>query len=174
MSTQTGDRSGAVGSADPAKNGDLLPPGTIFKRAKAALEPAGGSKAAGTAKLEEVTSGVRIEVMLHDAPPNTRLGVHVVDRSDCDAQSIAAAEHLNPRHSRHGLPGSGEQHLGDLGNISIDEHGNGALLIMTSGGNLREHDPRSLVDRAIVVDAREDDGQPQALKPAACAVIRAS
>jgi superoxide dismutase, Cu-Zn family len=171
---QTGDRSGAVGTADPRAAQGLLPSGTIFQRAAATIEPAPGQRTNGHAKLEEVTNGVRIQVSVKDAPPNAKLGVHVVKTADCEKiASGAAPEHFNPRNSAHGLPSSSEQHLGDLGNVVTDERGNGELSILTSGGNLRARDPLSFLDRAIVVHDREDRGQAELGKPAACAVIKA-
>ncbi len=169
-----GERSGAVGSADPAAANGLLPPGTVFQRAKATLEPVRGRSTRGDATLEEETSGVRIHLSVKNAPPNAKLGVHVVRSGDCEAVARSGTdEHFNPRDAKHGLPSSTEQHLGDLGNVVVDERGNGELLILTSGGNLRPQDPRSLLDRAIVVDDREDSGAPTASAPTACAVIKA-
>jgi Cu-Zn family superoxide dismutase len=170
-----GDRSGAIGSADPLNgNGQRLEPGTKFARASAKLEAANGSKLGGDAGLEEVTSGVRIRVSVHDAKPNTKLGVHVLEKSDCaNLSNDDAGAHLNPRHARHGLPG-GEQHLGDLGNVTVDDKGNGELLILTSGGNLHAGDAHSFLNRALVVDESEDQGKPEASggKPALCGVIK--
>ena len=170
-----GDRSGAIGSADPITgNGQRLVPGTKFLRASAKFEATGGSKLGGDAGLEEVTSGVRIRVSIHDAKPNSKLGVHVYEKGDCSNMTTAGmGEHLNPRHTRHGLPGS-EQHLGDLGNVSVDEKGNGELLILTSGGNLRAGDAHSFLGRAIAVDDGEDQGKSEGsgAKPIACGVIK--
>ena len=170
-----GDRSGAIGSADPLNgNGQRLEPGTKFARASAKFDAANGSKVGGDAGLEEVTSGVRIRVSVHDAKPNTKLGVHVLEKGDCaNLSNDDPGAHLNPRHTRHGLPG-GEQHLGDLGNVTVDDKGNGELLILTSGGNLRAGDAHSFLNRAVVVDESEDQGKPEASggKPALCGVIK--
>lgn len=169
-----GDRSGAIGSADPlAGNGQRLEPGTKFARASAKLDASEGSKIGGDAGLEEVTSGVRVRVSVHDAKPNSKLGVHVFTRGDCNNMTAGLGEHLNPRQTRHGLPG-GEQHLGDLGNITVDDKGNGELLILTSGGNLRAGDAHTFLGRAIAIDDSEDTGQADGShgKPIACGVIK--
>jgi Cu/Zn superoxide dismutase len=58
--------------------------------------------------------------------------------------------------------------------VSIDEDGKGTLLILTSGGNLRENDPLSYLHRPLVVHASEDRGtEPHgdAGDPIACARI---
>jgi Cu-Zn family superoxide dismutase len=151
-----------------------LPPGTQFQRATGTFEPTLGAHTGGSATLEEITSGVRIQVTVHDAKPNAKLGVHVVDASDCAAPAGGTSTpHFNPRGTQHGLPSSNEQHLGDLGNLVTDERGSGELLITTSGGNLRPADARSFLEHAIVVDDREDQGTTAAATPTACAVIKA-
>jgi Cu/Zn superoxide dismutase len=42
--------------------------------------------------------------------------------------------------------------------VTTDENGNGKLLVLTSGGNLREGDPKSYLRRPLVLHAREDRG----------------
>lgn len=167
------DRSGAVGSGDP-RTRQLLPPGTVFQRAEGKLEARDGASIGGTVKLEEVTGGVRVEVSVRDAPKGAKLGVVVHESGDCTDLSKGLGGHFNPRGTRHGLPGAPEQHAGDLGNVTVDEEGEGTLLILTSGGNLRENDPLSYLRRPLVVHAREDRGTDphgDAGEPLACARI---
>ncbi len=172
------DRSGAVGSADPVQeNGQLLPPGTKFQRASAEFASSSEKQPVkGDARLEEVTNGVRIRVSIQDAPPNAKLGVHVDEKGDCNKAADSTGAHFNPRNTKHGLPGSAENHLGDLGNIQVDPKGNGELLILTSGGNLRPSDQLSFLGRALVIRSGPDDGQAPsggATDALACAVIEA-
>lgn len=168
-----GDRSGAIGSADPRTN-QQLPPGTVFQRAEGKLKARDGASVGGDVKLEEVTGGVRVQLSLHDAPKSSKLGVVVHESGDCKDFARGFGEHFNPRRSRHGLPGAPEQHAGDLGNVSVDENGKGTLLILTTGGNLRENDTYSYLHRTLVVHAQEDRGtEPHgdAGEPLACARI---
>lgn len=157
---QLGDKSGAVGSADPTRTGQRLPPGTEFRRAKGEIEAKAGTSIGGEVKLEEVTEGVRVALMLHDAPRSQKLSVVVHEAGDCKDFTKGFGAHWNPRNVRHGLPGAPEQHAGDLGNVTIDENGKGTLLVLTSGGNLRKGDPLSYLHRPLVVHAREDRGDP--------------
>jgi superoxide dismutase, Cu-Zn family len=168
------DRSGAVGSADPSRTGQLLPPGTVFLRAKGKLEAKEGAPVGGDVKLEEVTSGVRIEVSINDAPKNAKLGVVVHESGDCKDLAKGLGPHFNPRGTRHGLPGAPEQHAGDLGNLTTDDDGKGKLLILTSGGNLKDGDPKSYLHKPLVIHSKEDRGtEPSgdAGDPLACARI---
>lgn len=172
---QAGDRSGAIGSADPQGANGLLPPGTVFKRASAKLESQGEGRLTGSAKLEEVTGGVRIEVSVRDAPAGKKLGVHVDEKGDCsDPARRSMGGHFNPRNAPHGFPDAADHHLGDLGNVAIDADGKGELLILTAGGNLRQGDALSFLGRTIVVDDAPDDGTPQSGgsgKPLGCGRI---
>jgi Cu-Zn family superoxide dismutase len=168
------DRSGAVGSADPSRTGQLLPPGTVFRRAEGKLAAKEGTAVGGDVKLEEVTSGVRIAVSVHDAPRSSKLAVVVHETGDCKDLTQGLGGHFNPRGTRHGLPGAPEQHAGDLGNVTTDEEGKGQLVILTSGGNLREGEPASYLHRPVVLHAREDRGTApdgDSGEPLACARI---
>jgi superoxide dismutase, Cu-Zn family len=163
------DRSGAVGSADP-RTGQQLPPATVFKRAAGSLEARGDGPVSGDVKLEEVTGGVRVQVSVRGAPRSTKLAVLVHDAKDCK-DVTGTSSHFNPRGTKHGLPGAPEQHAGDLGNLTVDEEGKGTLLLLTSGGNLRENDPLSYLHRTLVVHEREDRGTEDLGAPLACARI---
>lgn len=168
------DKSGSVGSADPSRTGQLLPPGTVFQRAEGKLEAKPGAPLGGEAKLEEVTGGVRVEVTVHDAPRSSQLAVVIHDTGDCKDLGQSLGAHYNPRGTRHGLPGATEQHAGDLGNVTVDENGKGTLLVLTSGGNLREDDRLSYLHRPLVVHERSDSGKDpngDAGEPLACARI---
>jgi Cu-Zn family superoxide dismutase len=130
----------------------------VFRRATGELQAAEGAPLGGEVKLEEVTGGVRVEVSVRDAPRGSKLGVVVHEAAHCKDASTGLGAHFNPRGTRHGLPGAPEQHAGDLGNVTVDESGKGILLILTSGGNLRDDDPLSYLHRTLVVHAREDRG----------------
>lgn len=176
---QAGDRSGAIGSADPLlQNGQRLPPGTQFARAEAKFHAPADGKGGGHAKLEEITSGVRIQVTITGAPPNRELSVHVYEQADCgDFSGHALSDHFNPRHAAHGKPEQPEHHLGDLGNVHSDGSGNAELLILTSGGNLKKGDALSFLGHALAVDDTGDSGTPDAggtAQKIACGTIEAS
>ena len=52
--------------------------------------------------------------------------------------------HFNPSNMPHGLPSEAKHHLGDPGNIEIDEDGDGKLKVLVPDANLEPGD-RSFV-----------------------------
>jgi superoxide dismutase, Cu-Zn family len=135
-----------------------------------------GSSVQGTATLEERPDGVLVKVDL-DAAPAGPHGLHFHESADCSAADASSAgEHFNPESEPHGLPPAEARHLGDLGNIEVGEQG-GQLEILVPDATLARDDPRSLLERAIVVHAKQDSGaQPSgdAGDRIGCAEIRAA
>lgn len=145
------------------------------RRASADLEAGEGLKFEGTAKFEEIANGVRIAVTVEDGPAGTK-GIHIHEKGDCtNIKSESMGSHFNPAGKSHGLPNQPEQHAGDLGNIVIQENGNGRLEIVVPNVNLRAGDPMSILSRALIIHESEDKGtQPSggSGNPIACGVIR--
>ena len=129
------------------------------RRALAALRPASGSKAEGKATFADRGGGVLVVVDIANAPPGKH-GIHVHERGDCsDPKAMSAGAHFAPEGHAHGLPGSPERHLGDLGNVDIGKDGTGRLEITVPRANLRPGDSLSFVDRALVLHALPDTGK---------------
>jgi len=74
-------------------------------------------------------------------------------------QGLSAGSHLNPYNEKHGLPGSDERHMGDLGNLWANDHGKAVwegtfdLLSLNSS-------TANIIGRAVVIHALVDDGNP--------------
>ena len=179
---------GDAGSgATSAPSGDTQPSGQrqaeggpgakLDPEAKAVFKAAPGVKLKGEAELEVVSGGVKIEVEVEKAPPGTK-GIHIHQKPDCtNIPAKSMGDHFAPDVKQHGLPNDSAHHLGDLGNITVDESGEGELEITVANANLREGDPLSLLGRAIVIHEKSDEGaaaQPagNSGKPIACAVIK--
>ena len=125
---------------------------------RAYIAPASGSTTQGRARLSKAAGGVWLEVEFDSAPPG-RHGVHIHEHGDCGGERAKnAGAHFSPDQAPHGLPGDGEHHLGDLGNVDIDAQGHGSLSVLVRSATLERKDPRSLRDRAIVLSASEDRG----------------
>jgi len=116
-------------------------------------------QAAGTARLTEVSGGVRILVEVRDLPPGEK-GVHLHEVGKCDGPAFTSAGgHFNPGKKQHGLQNPAGPHAGDMPNIRIEANGSGRLETMNERITLGSG-PTSLFDgdgSAIVVHAAADD-----------------
>ena len=120
------------------------------------------SELAGSVHLEDTDEGLLIEAEVFGAPPGLH-GFHIHENGSCEDQGNAAGGHYNPDSAPHGfLPADGLEHAhaGDLGNIEINEEGEGTLGIMLpnltlSGGKY------NVGGRAVILHEKLDDfGQP--------------
>ncbi len=131
--------------------------------AKAEIKPTQpGSPLLGEANLEETPEGLKVQIFLAQAPPGAH-GLHFHEKGDCKDSGNAAGGHFNPDGVKHGdllKDGFEGAHAGDLGNIEIDENGNGKLEKIVPGLTLSEG-KYDVVGRAIILHEKEDDfGQP--------------
>lgn len=120
------------------------------------------SSLAGSARFDDKDKGLQIEVQIFGAPPGLH-GIHIHENASCDDKGNAAGGHFNPHGAKHGfLPGDGLEgaHAGDLGNIEINEDGEGALYLVAPGLTVSEG--KNAVDgRSIILHEKLDDfGQP--------------
>ncbi|HUJ25352.1 MAG TPA: superoxide dismutase family protein [Myxococcales bacterium] len=125
--------------------------------ATAQIEPRSGSTLTGTARFVEVSDGLGIHVELKGAPPGPH-GIHVHEKGDCsDPGAASAGGHYNPTTAaHHGGPATAVRHGGDLGNIEVDQNGNGVLDVVVPDLSVASVQ-NGVVGRAIVVHAGADD-----------------
>jgi len=123
------------------------------------IEGRSGSKLEGTATLNETNGTVRIVVDISNAPPGAH-GLHIHEKADCSADdATSAGGHFSPDDDPHGLPSKdGKHHLGDLGNIEVNEEGHGNKIVRIEDANLVPGDSRSFLGRALMIHAKADDG----------------
>lgn len=148
------------------------------ERAEAALESADGQDIEGEVKFYAATNGVRIVAKIEDAKPGKH-GFHIHEKGDCsDIAGKSMGHHFAPEGHQHALPEEGSRrHLGDLGNIEVDQNGNGHFEMLLTEANLKPGDRKSLLGRAVVVHEGEDSGsakQPagDSGDPIACGIIK--
>ena len=138
------------------------------------LHPTAGNTVNGVVRFFETEQGVRVVAEVYDLAPNTTHGFHIHEYGDCSAlDGTTAGGHFNPQDAPHGGPDSEQRHVGDLGNITVDENGFAQLditddMIAFEGEN-------SIIGRGIIVHAGEDDLETQPTGAAgerlACGVI---
>jgi len=121
------------------------------------------SEVSGTVDFVETGDGVQVVASLSNVSPAGKHGIHIHQNGSCEDNGKAAGGHFNPTGTDHGLlprDGHGKAHTGDMGNIEIDENGNGSLVIFLVGLSLTEGH-RNIVEKAVILHAKEDDfGQP--------------
>ena len=124
-------------------------------RAVAVLHPTAGNEVSGIVTFTTTDKGLKIVADLEGLTPGKH-GFHIHEYGDCSAlDATSAGGHFNPFNKNHGAPTSMDRHAGDLGNITADETGKAHLdwtdPILKLGG------PNSIIGRAVIVHANEDD-----------------
>ena len=166
--------------AQPVEDSPALAPGGPAEIAKAEteLKAAEGQDIEGEIDFEDTGSGVRVIAKIEDAEPGEH-GIHVHEKGDCsDIVGKSMGAHFDPESHDHALPAEGKvRHLGDLGNIQVNQDGDGKLDITIDQANLRDGDPMSLLGKALVIHKGRDSGkssQPagDSGTPIACGVIK--
>lgn len=134
------------------------------KSARAVIKgTTGGSEVNGTVDFVQTAVGVQVVASLSNVTPSGKHGIHIHAEGSCENGGKAAGGHYNPYSTEHGLlpqDGHGKAHTGDMGNIEIDESGNGALILFLPSLNLTEGE-KNIAGRAVILHEKEDDfGQP--------------
>ena len=150
-----------VGCGPAQQSAEQAPPSAEpkSKMAHANLQPTEGNAVQGTAHFEEIRGELHVEIKLTGLTPGKH-GFHVHETGDCAAPDASSAGgHFNPEGKPHGAPGAAEHHVGDLGNVEANAAGQAETDLhfdfLTMDG------PNSIIGKAVVVHAGEDDLQSQ-------------
>jgi Cu-Zn family superoxide dismutase len=114
------------------------------------------SKIKGNVRFVEKEYGIEIEVFLTGLQKNHKHGFHVHQYGDMSEKCDSMCAHFNPFQKNHGGPNSKERHVGDLGNIISDKHGNAHVVFMDSMIKLRGT-KSNIIGRGLIIHADEDD-----------------
>ena len=116
------------------------------------------SKLNGFADLIETKEGVCVDAEFYYAPPGKH-GFHVHLNGSCEYSGNAAGDHFNPDNVQHGnFPEDGAQkaHPGDMGNVEIDENGEGYFSVFLPGVSLSTG-KYNVMGKALILHEKEDD-----------------
>ena len=145
----------ACSGSKPSSTPAAAPP-PAGPTATATIEGRSGSPLKGTATFVQTDETVHVTVDVTNAPEGVH-AVHLHEKGDCSApDATSAGGHFNPSHAEHGSPDVPMHHAGDFGNMTVGEEGHGHLELDTTMLTVVPGD-RSVVGRAIVVHAKEDD-----------------
>lgn len=131
-----------------------------FTELVSVLNPTAGNDVTGVVRFSETDDGVRIVAEVNGLEPNSTHGFHIHQYGDCSAEDgTSAGGHFNPQDTPHAGPESDERHVGDLGNITVNEDGVAELeyvdpMLSFSGQN-------NILGRGVIVHAGEDDLESQ-------------
>ena len=129
------------------------------KRAKAKIQSKNKSAVAGQAVFLEKNGKVKIEISLTGAGPGP-IAVHLHSVGDCSAEdATTSGGHWNPTQENHGKWGEPPFHSGDIGNIKIDESGDGRLTLVDEYNrwSIGGSPETNLIGRAVVVHEGKDN-----------------
>lgn len=130
-----------------------------FTQAVAVVHPTEGNEVTGTVTFEDVEDGVRVEGEFEGLSSGMH-GFHIHEYGDCSANDgTSAGGHYNPTDNEHGAPDDDERHMGDMGNLEVNEGGSATIdyvdsMIELNGSN-------SIMGRGVVVHGGEDDFESQ-------------
>lgn len=160
----------------PAPPESVEPESPAPVMARAVLEPTEGSDVRGEVVFEETPDGVRVMAEVTGLEPGKH-GFHIHENGDCSApDATSAGGHFNPFNVEHGGPNSDVHHVGDLGNLEANEEGVARYDATYGFLSLDIGDANSILDKAVIVHAQEDDLTSQPTGAAGgrltCGVIR--
>ena len=115
-----------------------------------------GSSLSGFATFTEKAGGVEVVVTVSGVTPGWH-AVHIHEMGDCSADDgTSAGGHFNPGGHDHGAPHAAERHAGDLGNMWVDDDGNGYHVVFMPELTV-DRGAFGVIGRSIIVHEKADD-----------------
>lgn len=149
---------GNINAAEPDSKASAMNHSHGGSNATAELIARSGSEVNGTLQfIQHNNSNVLIKGTVKGLTPGKH-GFHIHVNGNCDSpDGMSAGGHYAPTGGRHGAPAGPERHLGDLGNIVADSNGVAEVSVNVQSVSLALIGLNSIVDRAIIIHAKEDD-----------------
>lgn len=88
---------------------------------------------------------------------NKSVAVHIHEHGDCGDEGKGAHGHWNPTNEAHGKWGAAAFHSGDIGNINLDDKGDGNITLNSNRWTIGGDEKTSILNRAIIVHSGVDD-----------------
>ncbi|SHN02877.1 superoxide dismutase family protein [Polaribacter sp. KT 15] len=128
------------------------------KKAVAVISPKSGSDISGTVTFTEQDGMVTMTAEVRGLSEGNH-AIHIHKIADCSSDDgKSAGGHWNPTEKNHGKWLQDPFHIGDIGNLVVDETGKGSIERKTDlwavGG---ENDLKNVVGHAIIIHQGPDD-----------------
>ncbi|MEO5946981.1 MAG: superoxide dismutase family protein [Chitinophagaceae bacterium] len=91
------------------------------------------------------------------AMANKSVAVHLHEMGDCGDMGKMAHGHWNPTGKDHGKWGTGSFHSGDIGNISLNDKGEGSMELETDLWSIGGDEKTNILNRSLIVHSGTDD-----------------
>jgi Cu-Zn family superoxide dismutase len=109
----------------------------------------------GKITFTQTDAGVEVAGEITGLTPGKH-GFHIHEFGDLSSDDgLATGGHFNPDMHKHGGPGDAEHHAGDFGNIEADKDGKATVKMTLK--DLSLGGPHTILGRALIVHAKEDD-----------------
>ena len=129
------------------------------KRVSVMMEAKSNSTAQGEAYFTETNGVVKLEAKFSGLKPGVH-AIHLHEKADCSApDGSSAGGHWNPTHQKHGKWGDAEgYHKGDIGNIEVNDDGNGRIVMETDEWCIGCGDEnKDILGKSVIVHEGADD-----------------
>jgi Cu-Zn family superoxide dismutase len=107
-------------------------------------------------EFKETTKGIKVIAKVSGLKPGSVHGFHIHEKGECKGPDFkSAGDHLNPTKHDHNSPAAMTKHLGDMGNIVVNDKGVGRTEVVLPndyGINMN-----SLIGKAIILHEKADD-----------------
>ncbi len=146
---------------------------TTNSKAIAVLHATEGNDVSGTVTFESVDEGVQVKGEFEGLSQGKH-GFHIHEYGDCSADDgTSAGGHYNPDETEHGSPTDDNRHMGDMGNLTVNDDGTATIDYVDPKISLNGAD--NIIGRGVIVHGGEDDLESQPSGAAgprvACGVI---
>ena len=132
---------------------------TSVKKAKAVIQGKSGTETSGSVTFKEENGMVEMTALLSNISKSGKHAIHIHEKGDCSSDDgKSAGGHWNPSGHEHGEWGEGSFHKGDIGNLEIDEKGNGIISKKTDLWCIGcDDENKNIIGKAIIIHEGADD-----------------
>ena len=147
------------GETAPMEEMKEEPAAETAKKVTVTMESKSGSEVKGNVVFSEENGVVTMTAVFEGLAPGEH-AIHLHEEADCSADdATSTGGHWNPTFAQHGKWGDAEgYHLGDIGNFTADEEGNGSITFETDQWCIGCGDEKKdILGKAVIVHQGTDD-----------------